>query len=271
MARAETEREMIAQFDNAYRHASAPVVQAIERRVCGCAYGGTSWTTRDEAERMGEVLALAPGKRLLEIGAGAGWPGLHLAKTTGCTVVLVDLPAGGLRVACERARDDGLAGRCFAAQADAAALPLQTASFDAISHSDVLCCLPDKAGVLRECRRAIRDAGRMAFTVIFIAENLSHEDHAEALATGPSFIETPLAYEDMLTQAGWRIVNSIDLTAAFATTMKTMIEARAAHAGELTHLMGAAETEDTSALMRRKLPAIERGLLRRAMFVAEPA
>jgi ubiquinone/menaquinone biosynthesis C-methylase UbiE len=270
MARSEIERTTIEQFDQSYRHATAPVMQSIERSVCGCAYGGTSWTTREEAERMAQALALAPGKKLLEIGAGTGWPSLYLATLTGCSAILVDLPLEGLRVASERTRTDGLADRCFAAQADGAALPLEAATFDAISHSDVLCCLPDKLGVFRECRRVVRDTGGMAFTVIFITANLSAEDYAEAVAAGPPFVATDMTYEEMLAHTGWRLVSRIDLTAAFAISMKRMIDARTAHEEQLTDLMGAAETKDTSARMRQKLPPIKRGFLQRVMFVAEP-
>ncbi len=50
---------------------------------------GTNWTMRHEARLAGELLQLGPGKRLLEVGAGSGWPGLYLAGTTGCDVRLV--------------------------------------------------------------------------------------------------------------------------------------------------------------------------------------
>jgi hypothetical protein len=33
-----------------------PDLLAIEQAVCGCAYGGTSWTTREEAERIAQML-----------------------------------------------------------------------------------------------------------------------------------------------------------------------------------------------------------------------
>ena len=52
--------------------AHAPVRLEIERRVCGCDYGGTSWTTVDEARQAAGLLRLGPGKRLLDIGAGSG-------------------------------------------------------------------------------------------------------------------------------------------------------------------------------------------------------
>jgi len=125
----------------------------LERSVCGCAYGSTSWTTRREAERIAELLELGPDVQLLDVGAGSGWPGLYLAQLTGCDVVLVDLPLVALRIALARATDDGLSERCEAVAADGAALPFLDGSFDALSHSDVLCCAPDKLAILRACRR----------------------------------------------------------------------------------------------------------------------
>ena len=270
MTRTAAEIASIEQFEQSYRSGRSDVMREIERSVCGCDYGGTSWTTHEEAVRVDEALALGPGKSLLEVGAGAGWPSLYLAKLSGCSTVLVDLPFEGLRVAAERLQSDGLSGRCFVAQADGAALPLKDATFDAISHSDVLCCLPDKQGVLRECRRTIRDTGRMAFTVIFVAANLSPSDYAEAVAAGPAFVETEMDYEALLAHTGWRLVSRSDLTQAFANSMRRLIDAREAHADRLTELVGAVESADTTARMQAKLPAIERRLIERALFVVEP-
>src|SRR5207245_449434 len=123
------------------------------RCVLGCDYGGTSWTTRREAERIGQMLQLRPGMRLLDVGAGAGWPGLFLAQQHGCEAILTDLPLSGLRIALERATCDSLRERCSAVAADGASLPFVAASFDAVTHSDVLCCMPEKLSLLQECRR----------------------------------------------------------------------------------------------------------------------
>jgi len=125
----------------------------LERSVYGCDYGGNGGTTRLEAERIAQLLELRPGAKLLDVGAGSGWPGLYLAQLTGCDVVMVDLPLAALRIARERAAADNLAERCEAVAADGAALPFRDASFDALNHSEVLCCTPDKLGVLRACRR----------------------------------------------------------------------------------------------------------------------
>ena len=129
-------------------HRSA-AMRDLERSVCGCDYGSTSWTTRAEAERIAQLLELRPDAKLLDVGAGSGWPGLYLAQFTNCDVVLVDLSLAALRIALERATTDSLSQRCEVIAADGAALPFKDASFDALSHSDVLCCTPDKLGVLR--------------------------------------------------------------------------------------------------------------------------
>ena len=70
------ERALRERFDATYAAGQSPVMRAVERSVCGCDYGATSWTTVNEAQRIGDALALAPGLRLLEIGAGSGWPAL---------------------------------------------------------------------------------------------------------------------------------------------------------------------------------------------------
>jgi ubiquinone/menaquinone biosynthesis C-methylase UbiE len=101
--------------------------------------------------------------RLLDVGAGSGWPALFLAQTTGCDTTLIDLPLTGLRVAVERAVTDYLAERCRVVVADGAALPFKDGSFDAVSHSDVLCCLPAKLATLQACRPVARAGARWRF------------------------------------------------------------------------------------------------------------
>ena len=60
-------------FAAQYRRGQQAAMQAVERAVCGCDFGGTSWATQGEADRISADLELAPGVRLLEIGAGSGY------------------------------------------------------------------------------------------------------------------------------------------------------------------------------------------------------
>ena len=256
-------------FGEQYRVRRTPVMRELERVVCGCDYGGTSWTTRAEAEQVARLLDLRPGRRLLELGAGSGWPALFLARTTGCTLTLVDVPLEAISIAAERAVAERLDGQCSASVADGAALPFSDNSFDAISHSDVLCCLDAKSAVLKACRRVIRAGGKMVFSVISIAPGLSATDYKRAVEVGPPFIESAMDYPSILQQTGWTITDCIDLTVEYAQTHRRLLHEQEARADELSRVLGAAELSEWMVAKRATTDAIEAGLLRRELFVAD--
>lgn len=124
-------------FRSYYAESGAPVLRELERRVLGIDYGGNSYTDVAAAHRLADLLDLRPGHRLLDIGTGAGWPGLFLARETGCEAVLTDVPGEGLRTAKARAVAEAI--RASMVQASGDLLPLAPGTFDALTHSDVLC------------------------------------------------------------------------------------------------------------------------------------
>ncbi|MGH2747438.1 MAG: SAM-dependent methyltransferase [Actinomycetota bacterium] len=132
------EREALANFAARYTIVPSTVVQDIERRVIGEVWGANGFTTVAQADLLADHLDLGVGRRLLDVGTGRGWPGLYLAKRTGCEVVLTDLPVEGLRLAQRRAQEERVLS-FGAAVASARSLPFKTGSFDAIVHTDVLC------------------------------------------------------------------------------------------------------------------------------------
>src|SRR6059036_3424105 len=79
-----------------------------ELAVIGGDWGANGYTTHAQADRLLDALALRPGDRLLDLGAGRGWPGLYLARQSGCDVVLTDVPLAALRSAQVRARAERL-------------------------------------------------------------------------------------------------------------------------------------------------------------------
>jgi SAM-dependent methyltransferase len=240
----------------------------LELAVCGCDYGGTSGTTRREAEQFAQLLALGPGVKLLDAGAGSGWPALYLAQLTGCEVVLVDIPLAALRIARERAVADGLSQRCAAVVADAAALPFEAGSFDALSHFDLLCCTPDKLGVLRACRRVARDGAMTLFTVMAVAPSLTDSDRQVAIASGPKFIDTADDYAVLLDQSEWRLRERTDLTAEHVRYMRAELEGMEARAAALTELLGVDGFTERVRRQQAMIAAIDAGLLRRELFIA---
>lgn len=116
-----------------------PATLAVEREVLGGDDGGNGYTTVAQADQLGVELALAPGRQLLDLGAGCGWPGLHLTRTTGCRTVLTDLSQPAMHRARRRALEDSTQARVSLVVASARHLPFRPESFDAIVHTDVLC------------------------------------------------------------------------------------------------------------------------------------
>ncbi|WP_166656375.1 class I SAM-dependent methyltransferase [Paraburkholderia sp. BL10I2N1] len=242
-------------------------MQELERSVLGCDYGATSWTTRLEAERIASLLELRPMVRLLDIGAGSGWPALYLATISGCDVTLSDIPMSGLRAAVARASLDGLRARCQAVAADGAYLPFADASFDALSHSDVLCCMPDKLSMLRECRRVARSKARMAFSVIAIGRSIDGARRRAAIDSGPTFVVSE-DYAILLDWSGWRVLERKEISNDFAVALKTRICGINARCDAITEVRGPEWVSESLERLQATLRAVEGGLLQREAFCA---
>ncbi len=202
----------------------------------------------------------------MEVGAGSGWPGLYLAGRTGCDLALVDLPFIALRIAHRRAARERLPSVCSVV-GDGSTLPFDDQTYDAISHSDVLCCLYAKLEVLRECRRVIAPTGRMVFTVISISPGLAPTDYSHAVEFGPPFVEAATDYTTMLHRVGWRVDDRVDLTGHYGQTALRYLEEQEARRSDLEEILGRKEFEAQFTRMREKIASIDRGLYRRELYV----
>jgi ubiquinone/menaquinone biosynthesis C-methylase UbiE len=112
----------------------------------------------------GELSGLAPGSRVLDVGAGVGRAAVELAKR-GAEVTLVDASPRALKAAWRHlaeadARDFDLVW------ADAERLDfIETDSMDAALAIEVFCYLGDPEKALREAVRCVRPGGWVAFSV----------------------------------------------------------------------------------------------------------
>ena len=265
----EAEKQQRYRMDDYYEYAHQPVMLKIERRVCGCDYGASSWTTKSEAALMANLLGIGPGSRLLDVGSGAGWPGLYLSKTTGCDLTLVDLPAFGLKMAQQRQTKESSDVSVWLALAEGAALPFIDNSFDAVCHADLLCCLVDKKSVLQACQEVLRPSKSMVFSVISVPLGLSNSDYRRALEAGPEFVASDDSYLSLLEQTGWTVLEDMNVTQSFLQLTQNRLDTERSHQDELL-LSTEPETVKRRIIdLERRRDALADGLLRRDLFVVK--
>lgn len=131
-------RDLEARFHERYSMAAGEAAKAVEREAIGANVGANGYTTLAQADLLARHLELGPDGSLLDIGSGRGWPAVHLAASTGCRAVLLDLPPPALAIALERAGKQGLADRVSVIRGSATHFPFAARSFDALSHTDTL-------------------------------------------------------------------------------------------------------------------------------------
>jgi ubiquinone/menaquinone biosynthesis C-methylase UbiE len=169
----------------------------------------------------------------------------------------------GLLEASKRAKKDGLEAVMLGA--DGASLPLVDASVDAVSHSDVLCCLTRKGEVIGECHRVLKPGGTLVFTVLELSEFFAAkgiEDHD----FGPEFALVDQPYEEMLAAAGFQI-EIHDWTGELRQTAEKTLAARKSRFDRLAVELGVENATDSVLRSERTLTAIDRGDLIRRFFV----
>src|SRR3954467_1611938 len=216
----------------------------VYAEVCRAAWGEeigqNSWLTRDELERFMDDLQLDSSSRVLEVGCGSGGPALHLARSTGCEIVGVDLHGDGVANATRMAREAGLDERVSFVRADASeALPFASGSFEALLCVDTVNHLRGRARVFDEWARLLAPGGRVLFTdPITVTGPLSSDEIAIRASIGYFLFVPPGEDERLLRNAGLQPLAVEDATENMAAVAERWFAARAKRADTLREIEG---------------------------------
>lgn len=124
--------------------------------------------------------------------------------------------------------------------------------------------------MLRACRCLLLPGGHLAFHTIHPAPGLSDRDYKRAIRIGPRAVSTRrLQYSEMLTRAGFDLVDIVDLTRDFAIAARALHQHQENSFAELARLRGRQAIADRQAVLVKVSKAIEDGLLERSLFVAQ--
>lgn len=109
--------------------------------------------------RLGDLLGLRPGLRVLDVASGTGESAIFLAKQFGCEVVGVDFGPESVREASVRAAAAQVSDLVSFVEGDAERLDFPDASVDAVICECAFCTFPDKRAAASEFARILRPGG----------------------------------------------------------------------------------------------------------------
>lgn len=260
-------------YEAAYGNDAAEVYRQVRVETYGEDFGQTSWVTTEESAEIPPLLGLSGDLHALEIGCGSGRYALHVAETTGCRIVGVDINEAGVRNANGLAEARSVGARVCFRQGDVSkGLPFGGASFDAAFANDVLCHIPERQALLEELFRVLKPGGKMLFSdALVIGGMVTHQEIATRSSIG-LYVFSPLGEnERRIERAGFRLQSARDTTANAASIAKRWRQAREKRKGDLL----AAEGEEIFQGVQEFLSCVylltsERRLLRYVYLAQKP-
>lgn len=115
-------------------------------------------------ERLGRLLELEPGQRVLDVAAGRGTSAIFLAQKFGCNVIGIDYGTANIAEATANAAAADVEHLVHFEQGDAEQLLFDDNSFDAVICECAFCTFPNKSTAAQEFARVLRPGGRVGLS-----------------------------------------------------------------------------------------------------------
>jgi ubiquinone/menaquinone biosynthesis C-methylase UbiE len=182
----------------------------------------------EATEELADLLTVAPGDHILDIGSGIGGPARYLAQRFGARITGIDLTAEFCDVARHLTQVLGFEDRVDFKQGDALAMPFADASFAGAYSMNVSMNIADKAGFYREIHRVLRPAGWLVLSELAQGPGgaLAYPTPWARTAES-SFLATPQQTQDGLEAAGFAVASLRETTAqalAYGARARAMVE-----------------------------------------------
>jgi ubiquinone/menaquinone biosynthesis C-methylase UbiE len=183
-------------------------------------YGGAAST-----QELAVKVALTADDRVLDLCSGIGGPARLVASRFGCTVTGIELVPSRVADARRLTELVGIADRVTFVEGDVTALPFPDASFDACLSQESFLHVAAKPRLFAECRRVLRQGGRMGFSDWVARPELSAAEHDRlAKAFSAAGIVGQADYLHALAHAGFELVSTDDLTDGWKPSLRERLE-----------------------------------------------
>lgn len=180
---------------------------------------------RNATLELAERMRLDDKSYVLDVGSGLGGPARTVAEVYGCRVTGIDLTPAFCEAAATLTEWVGLGDRVDFRELDATDLPFDDDEFDAAMTIHVAMNIPAKDKMYAEARRVVKPGG------IFAVYDVLQGEGGEVLYPVPwarepsiSSLATPEEMEELLTAAGFRLLEAQDSTEASQRFFEAMTE-----------------------------------------------
>lgn len=160
-------------------------------------------------DRLAELLDIGPESKVLDIASGTGTTAIHLARTSGCSVMGIDLSETNVEISRRAAVDSGLDTRVEFRTGDAERLPCDDAQFDVVICECALCTFPDKSTASREMVRVVKEGGTVGISDVIREGDLPTSlDQVLAMAACIADARSGSGYVALLEGAGLTVTTT---------------------------------------------------------------